>query len=161
SIPQSMASTSDYEAQLRDAATLVVDRAHGRHDGAWDLVFQSRSGPPQVPWLEPDVVDHLEALAADGVSDVVLVPIGFLSDHVEVLFDLDVQAAEAAAALGLGLRRVETVGTHPTFVAGLADLVEELTAGAAPKALGPLGPREWPCRPDCCPAPARPGRPRP
>jgi len=157
SIPRSMAETSDYEAQLRDAAGLVTTGlAGGASARGWDLVFQSRSGPPRVPWLEPDVLDHLEALAADGVTDVVLVPIGFLSDHMEVAFDLDTQAAQAADRLGVRLVRAGTVGTHPAFVRAVADLVDELVVDAEPLALGPLGARTRPCRADCCPPPGRP-----
>lgn len=159
SLPSSMAETSDYELQLRDVATLVHDRL--AVDLAWDLVFQSRSGPRQVPWLEPDVVDHLGRLHDDGVATVVVVPVGFTSDHMEVRFDLDVRAADAARSLGLTMVRAGTVGTHPLFVRGLVDLLDEHLAGATPKALGPLGPRRSPCAPGCCPAPVRPpgGRP--
>ena len=143
SIPISMASTSDYESQLRSVAATVAERvAPGR---PWELVFQSRSGPPQVPWLEPDIVDHLHALHGEGVRSVVVAPIGFVSDHMEVKFDLDTQAAETAAELGMTMVRAGTVGTHPTFVAGLVDLIEEHLAGGGPV-----------CRPDCCPAPTRP-----
>jgi ferrochelatase len=159
SIPVSMASTSDYEAQLRDAAGLVVDALPSSSTApTWDLVFQSRSGPPQVPWLEPDIVDHLEGLATAGTTDVMVVPIGFLSDHMEVKFDLDTQAADAAERLGIHMSRAGTVGTHPSFIAGVADLIDELLIGAPPQALGPLGPRKWPCATDCCPRPSR-GRP--
>ncbi|MDZ7676214.1 MAG: ferrochelatase [Acidimicrobiales bacterium] len=157
SIPESMAATSDYEVQLRDVATQVVERV--APERAWDLVFQSRSGPPQVPWLEPDIVDHLEALAAAGTEHVAVVPIGFVSDHMEVAYDLDTQAAEAADRLGLTMTRVATVGTHPTFVSGLVDLLDEYLLEQAPVAVGSLGPRPWPCRPGCCPAPVRPTRP--
>lgn len=154
SIPVSMARTSDYEEQLRDAAGLIVEACAAiDHDRPWDLVFQSRSGPPQVPWLEPDVVDHLGLLAADDAPTVVLVPLGFLSDHMEVAYDLDTLAAGAAERLGLRLVRAATVGTHPTFVRGVADLVDELLVGAEPLSLGRLGPRVRPCRPDCCPRP--------
>ena len=153
SIPLSMASTSDYQEQLLDAATLVEERL--ALDLPWDLVFQSRSGPPQVPWLEPDIVDHLHALAGAGTSTVVVVPIGFTSDHMEVLFDLDTQAAAAADALGLTMVRAGTVGTHPLFVRGLADLLDEHLVGAPAKALGPLGARPAPCPAGCCPAPVR------
>lgn len=147
SIPLSMASTCDYEAQLRQVAATVVDRVAPGSD--WDLVFQSRSGPPQVPWLEPDIVDHLHALAADGVTEVVVAPIGFVSDHMEVKFDLDTQAAAAAAELGITMVRAGTVGTHPAFVAGLVDLIEQHLAGDTPA-----------CPADCCPAPVRPSAPR-
>jgi ferrochelatase len=159
SIPRSMARSCDYEAQLRDAAGLVVARlAESGVEPRWDLVFQSRSGPPEVPWLEPDIVDHLETIRAQGVTDVVVAPIGFLSDHMEVMFDLDVQASEAAERLGLRMERAETVGIHPDFVAGVADLIDELVIGTRPTALGPLGPRPRPCRANCCPPP-RPRRP--
>ncbi len=155
SLPMSMARSSDYEVQLRDAADLVATGAGW--SGGWDLVYQSRSGPPQVPWLEPDIGDHLTALAADGATHVVVVPIGFTSDHQEVVFDLDTQAREIATDLGLGMDRVPTVGTHPAFVSGLVDLLDEHLVGAEPLAVGPLGPRPNPCRPGCCPAPTRPG----
>lgn len=157
SIPISMASTSDYEAQLHDVAALVTDRL--AVDAPWDVVFQSRSGPPEVPWLEPDVVDHLRAMADRGDRTVVVVPIGFVSDHMEVLYDLDTQAAEAADDLGITMVRARTVGTHPLFVRGLVDLLDEHLVGAPPKALGPLGARPNPCPPGCCPAPQRPTRP--
>lgn len=158
SIPEVAAATCDYVAQLEDVAEQVVTGLPPDHTpGGWDLVYQSRSGPPRVPWLEPDVVDHLEVLAGTGTTDVVVSPIGFLSDHQEVRFDLDVQAAEAADRLGLTMVRAGTVGTHPRFVSGLADLVDELLVGAEPAAVGRFGPRAWPCPADCCPPPRRPG----
>ncbi len=155
SIPVSMAAGCDYEAQLRDAARLVVETAGLELDH--DLVFQSRSGPPSIPWLEPDVNDHLGALAADGVERVVLVPIGFVSDHMEVLFDLDTQAARTAAELGIAMTRAATVGTDPRFVAMVRQLVAERLDCAQPVALGSRGP--WPdeCPPDHCPPPRRRG----
>ncbi len=137
SIPLSMASTSDYELQLRSVAARVAG------DRPWDLVFQSRSGPPQVPWLEPDIVDHLHTLADDGTTAVIVVPLGFVSDHMEVKFDLDTQAVEAAESLGMTMVRASTVGTHPLFIAGLADLIEQYLDGDVPA-----------CAADCCPAPA-------
>ena len=143
SIPRSMAMWCDYESQLAEMAALVA----GRVGDAWDLAYQSRSGPPHIPWLEPDVNDHLAVLAADGVTEVTVVPLGFISDHMEVKFDLDVQAAETAADLGITLRRAPTVGTHPAFVTGLRRLVEEQTAGAPVLWVGEAGP--WP---DPCPA---------
>ncbi|MEZ5409690.1 MAG: ferrochelatase [Acidimicrobiales bacterium] len=161
SIPRSMAAGCSYEEQLHEAARLVLGAA-GWGDVEHDVVFQSRSGPPQVPWLEPDVNDHLRALAAAGTERVVLVPIGFVSDHMEVVFDLDTQARATADELGLELVRVPTVGTHPRFVAGIRELIEErLRPATAPRlALGADGP--WPdeCPAGHCPAPSgRPPRP--
>lgn len=157
SIPLSMAATAGpegglYEAQLRTACELVAGEL-GRE--AFDLVWQSRSGPPHVPWLEPDVCDHLAELAKEGVESVVLVPIGFLSDHMEVIYDLDVEARETADELGLRMERAATVGTAPEFVAGLVDLLLERAAsvrGDAPEraAVGALGPWRDVCRPGCC-----------
>lgn len=149
SIPRLMAEASDYEVQLLDAAALVVD-ALGRHH-PWRLVYQSRSGPPAVPWLEPDIGDHLEALSRGGATDVVVVPIGFVSDHMEVKYDLDTEAAARARALGLRLVRAETPGTHPAFVRMVRELILERTAGAPPRALGDRGPAPDTCLPGCCP----------
>ena len=116
-------------AQLRETARLVAEAVRG--PGAdCDLVWQSRSGPPQVPWLEPDVNDHLAALAASGTTAVVVSPIGFVSDHLEVLWDLDDEAAATAAKLGLGFARAGTAGTDPRFVPMVRELVEERTVGA-------------------------------
>ena len=161
SIPTSMATGCDYEAQFHDAARLVVEAAGldaGSKPGGepgYDLVFQSRSGPPAVPWLTPDVNDHLITLSAGGVERVVLVPLGFVSDHMEVLFDLDTQAAETATRLGLRMVRAATVGTDPRFVTMIRELVAERLDEAPRLALGPLGP--WPdeCPPDHCPPPQR------
>jgi len=123
SIPQAMAATCAYEADLRETAQQAIVGACP--NAAWDLVYQSRSGPPSVPWLEPDILDHLRALPAHGVRDVVVVPIGFLSDHVEVIWDLDHEAAAVARDLGLGFHRGATVGTHPEMVATIVELVQE------------------------------------
>lgn len=144
-----------YVAQHLAVAEEALTRASalaGVEVPPWRLVFQSRSGPPSVPWLEPDISDALEELAAEGVGDVVVVPIGFLSDHVEVVWDLDTAAAETARRLGLRFTRVPTVGTHPAFVAGLAELIAELDAAAT----RPPRPGEA-CWGDCCRAPRRPG----
>jgi ferrochelatase len=158
SIPVSMAQGCDYRHQLEEAAALIADRS-GRPSPTYDLVYQSRSGPPQVPWLEPDINDHLRAIATSGVEHVVVVPLGFTSDHMEVLFDLDTQAAQTAAELGLGCDRIPTVGVDPTYVAMIVSLIDEVVNGAAPVALGNDGPWPTPCPPDHCPAPAR--RPSP
>jgi ferrochelatase len=157
SVPLSMASTSAYESQLRETAGLVA-RELGRDE--WTLCFQSRSGPPAQPWLEPDVNDHLKALAAQGATDVVLSPIGFVSDHMEVVYDLDTQARATAHELGIDLRRAVTPGVHPAFVALIVELIQERVSGAPRRALG-SGPRPDVCALDCCPAPAHGGRPRP
>ncbi|MEM7341649.1 MAG: ferrochelatase [Actinomycetota bacterium] len=158
SIPNSMAAGCDYESQLAEAARLVLTAA-GVADAPHDVVFQSRSGPPQVPWLEPDVNDHLHHLAQAGTPHVTVVPVGFVSDHMEVMFDLDTQAAATAADLGLGYRRVSTTGNHPQFVSMIRELVLERMDGATPVALGAQGVWPTPCPPDHCPAPQRPGRP--
>ena len=130
---------------------------------AWDLVYCSRSGPPSQPWLEPDVNDHLRALAADGVRDVVVVPIGFISDHMEVIFDLDTEAAATAAELGMQFARAATAGDHPAFVGGLVDLmVERAAAARGEEPVRPVvgdGPVGWyDCQPGCCPNLRQPGR---
>ena len=164
SIPTSMAQTSGlpevdgaYVAALREAAAGVVERLGGAY--AWDLVFQSRSGPPQVPWLEPDVGDHLLALHAEGVREAVMVPIGFTSDHVEVLYDLDTQAQQQVSGLdGFTAKRAATVGTDPRFVAMLRELVVERLAGPELPTHGALATHDR-CPVGCCPAPVRPGRP--
>ena len=153
SIPLSMARCCAYEKQLLETARLVAE-AVGIED--WALVYQSRSGSPQTPWLEPDICDHLEALT--GARNVVVSPIGFVSDHLEVKYDLDVEAAELAAGLGLTMVRAGTAGTHPAFVAALGELVRERLAPGVPKrAAGRLGPYPDTCPPDCC----RPGNGRP
>jgi ferrochelatase len=159
SVPVTMNDTAGpsgglYLAEHRATAGLVARAVRG--DGAdFDLVWQSRSGPPQVPWLEPDVNDHLRALAAAGTGSVVVAPTGFVSDHLEVLWDLDNEARQTAAELGMDFARAASAGTHPAFVAGLAELVAEQVAGAPARGLSSLGICGWQCRPDCCPAPAR------
>jgi ferrochelatase len=155
SIPTAMARGCRYEAQLAEAARLV---AGGAAVADHALVYQSRSGSPQVPWLEPDVCDHLEALAGRGIEDVVLAPVGFVSDHVEVLYDLDVEARAVAERLGLGLVRAPSVGTHPDFVAAIRELVEERVNGAPRGAIGRFGPSHDVCAAGCCfPGTSRPG----
>ena len=154
SVPRSTADTSAYVAQLEEASGLVAARLRSRHP--WALAFQSRSGPPSQPWLEPDIRDHLAALRARGVTEVVLVPIGFVSDHLEVQWDLDLEAAARARELGMRLTRAATVGTHPGFVAMIRELVRERTGDAPRLALGRGGPAPDVCAPGCCLAPARP-----
>ncbi|MCG2806153.1 MAG: ferrochelatase [Propionicimonas sp.] len=152
SIPNSMAASSGstgdaYVSQHRWVAAQVaagIAVATGI-DKPWELVFQSRSGPPQVPWLEPDVNDALTECSATGSTDVVLVPIGFISDHMEVIWDLDTQASQTAKQLGLRLVRTPTVGTHPRFVASLAErITSALLAGVDQTVPGQN------CHGDCC-----------
>lgn len=149
SIPNSMSQWCEYEVQLNEMATLVAERV----DAEWDLAFQSRSGPPHIPWLEPDINDHLKALAEQQVSNVTLMPLGFVSDHMEVQFDLDHQAADTAAAVGIDMRRAPTVGTHPAFVTGLRQLVEEKTSNGPVLWVGDAGPWPDPCPDGHCLAP--------
>lgn len=159
SVPVSMAATSPYVAQLLEASRLVASRA-GLSPDDIDLVWQSRSGPPQVPWLEPDVGDHLEQLAHSGTDAAVVVPIGFTSDHMEVVYDLDTVALPRARDAGLAVARAATVGTDTQFVAMVRELVMERIDPSLPRrALGTLGVRPDVCPADCCPPPpGRPGR---
>ena len=148
SIPLAMSETSNYLGQLTGVARLV---AQGVRHPAYRLVFQSRSGPPHQRWLEPDVRDALREEARTGVKDVVVAPIGFISDHMEVKFDLDTQARELAESLGLHMVRAATVGTHPKFVAMIRELIEERLSGAREAC-------PWPCTETCCPSPVHAGR---
>ncbi len=142
-----------YVAELRrvsGAAVATAARLARVAVPPWRLVFQSRSGPPQVPWLEPDVGEAIRAAAADGVRSIALLPVGFLTDHVEVLWDLDVEAASVARELGVRLVRVQTPGTHPAFLDDLADRLADRLRGIPEPA-----PARW-CGQDCCADPARP-----
>ena len=158
SIPVAMARSAGpaggrYVAQLREVARLVSTEA--APDLVWDLVWQSRSGPPSVPWLEPDINDHLASLAAAGTTGVVVSPIGFTSDHIEVLWDLDNEAAETARKLGLDYARAATPGEDPRFVGMIRELVTERLDPAAPRAgLGGIPTWDF-CEEGCCPAPRR------
>ncbi|HEY2041142.1 MAG TPA: ferrochelatase [Jatrophihabitans sp.] len=160
SVPVSMNDTAGpsgglYLAQHQATARLVAAAVRG--PGAeFDLVWQSRSGPPQVPWLAPDINDHLRTIAESGASAVVLAPTGFVSDHMEVVWDLDNEARDTAAELGLRFVRAATAGSHPAFVSGLVDLVEEQLIGRAPESLSQLGVCGVNCPSNCCPAPRRP-----
>ena len=154
SIPESMARTCDYVAQLREASRLVSEQACGSR---WELVFQSRSGPPAQPWLEPDICDRIDTLATEGVTHVCAVPIGFLSDHIEVAYDLDSEAAARAAAAGITFVRAGTVGTCPIFVSAVRDLIRErVERGSERASVGTLPARPDECPADCCPRPQRP-----
>jgi ferrochelatase len=152
SIPMSMADTSRYVPQLEESSRLVAEAA-GVSD--WRLVFQSRSGPPSQPWLEPDVCDAIRGLAGGGVSRVAIVPIGFISDHMEVLYDLDTEAADLCRELGVQMVRVPTAGTAPRFVSMLRDLIAERHWQLPDRpAVGRLPASHDVCPADCCPAPA-------
>jgi ferrochelatase len=179
SIPQAMADGCKYEAQLRDACQLVA-KGVGRESTSlslgervgslgtrrgevrvpWHLAYQSRSGPPQQSWLEPDIGDFLERCQVSGVrcQDAVVVPIGFISDHMEVLFDLDTEVRQLCDSLGIHLVRAATVGAHPRFIRMIRELVEERMSNSPQRlALGELGPKEDICPDDCCVyTPARP-----
>ena len=148
SIPTVMAQACRYEDQLHESVRLGAN-AVSAADAA--LVYQSRSGPPHVPWLEPDILDHLEALAGRGVTDVVISPIGFVSDHLEVLFDLDVEAQEKANELGINLVRAASAGTHPAFVRMIRELIEErLGRREGRAAVGRYAASHDVCPVDCC-----------
>ncbi|MCA9863891.1 MAG: ferrochelatase, partial [Thermomicrobiales bacterium] len=148
SVPLAMAKGSAYEKQLREASRLVAELAGADR---YQLAWQSRSGPPQTPWLEPDILDVLDELAAAGVQRVILLPVGFISDHLEVLFDLDEEASDRAADLGLAFSRLPTVGTDPAFVAMIRELIEErLSDHPDRRAIGLLGPSHDLCPMNCC-----------
>jgi len=152
SVPVTMAATSRYEAQLREACRLVSEQLDRRD---WRLVYQSRSGPPSQPWLGPDIGEHLREIAAAGVREVVIAPIGFISDHLEVLYDLDTEARALCDELGLKMMRAATVGNHPSFVSVIRELVLERMGELPPRSLGDLGPDPDVCAPDCCAPPRR------
>ncbi len=172
SVPLAMAEASGpagnrgrYVAELTEAARLIAERT-GAGAHPWSLAYQSRSGPPSQPWLEPDVRDHLGELARSGTRAVVVVPVGFVSDHMEVRHDLDVEAAATADALGLAFARATTPGTSPRFASMITELVQErlaLPEGTAPDstdstdstdpvypALGHMGVPSQTCPADCC-----------
>ena len=156
SIPSAMAAGCDYERQLLETCRLTASGAGAEQ---WRLVFQSRSGPPTQAWLEPDICDHLRELKAEGAEDVVVAPIGFISDHMEVLYDLDTEAKQLSAEIGVNMVRAATVGTHPQFVSMIRELINErLDPAATHRALGTFGPSHDVCPVDCClSGMARPG----
>lgn len=154
SIPMSMADHSRYEQQLREASRLTAEGAS--HDN-WELAFQSRSGPPQQPWLEPDICDRIEELADQAAADsrtlthLIVQPIGFVSDHMEVMFDLDEEAKETCEARGIELIRSETIGLRRDFVAMVRELlIERMTESSEKPALGQYGPNHDVCPQNCC-----------
>lgn len=168
SIPETMAQNCDYETQLQEAARLVfegvatgagpvssgdgestITRKHKPR--SYKLVFQSRSGSPSQPWLGPDVCDYLRELQSDGVRDTVVSPIGFVSDHMEIVYDLDTEALALCHELGLNMVRTATAGTHPAFVKMIRELILERIDPETPRrSLGVNGPRDDVCPPGCC-----------
>lgn len=159
SIPSSSAASCDYEKQISNAAGLVAERvAPVVTMPDWSVVWQSRSGPPSMPWLEPDICDAISDLNPDDFDHVVVVPIGFISDHMEVLQDLDTDAAAAASTAGFGFTRTPTSSSDRRFVDMIVGLVSERLSGAVPVALGDLGLVPTQCSATCCPAPQRPAR---
>lgn len=148
SIPESMAINCDYAAQLEETSRLIAS-ALGVEQ--WQLVFQSRSGSPTQPWLGPDVCEYLRELHAEGRQDVVVAPIGFVSDHMEIVYDLDIEAMTLCRELGVNMIRAATVGAHSRFVEMIRELIMERVDPATPRrALGSFGPRADRCAPDCC-----------
>ncbi len=149
SLPMSMANNCRYVEQLEEACRLVAAETGVTE---WKLCWQSRSGPPTQPWLEPDVCDVMRTMQ----GAVTLCPIGFISDHLEVLYDLDTEARELAVELGLKFARCPTVGTHPRFVAMIRELIQERLRGDERLAVGRFGPSHDVCPQSCCPAATRP-----
>jgi ferrochelatase len=148
SIPQAMAGNCEYATQLEETSRLV---AEGLSHASWRLVYQSRSGPPAQPWLGPDVLEYLKELKKAGAADVVLAPIGFVSDHMEIIYDLDIEARRLCAEMGLNMVRASTAGSDPAFVKMIRELVLERVEGAEPTFLGTRGPSRDACQTDCCP----------
>jgi ferrochelatase len=138
SIPESMAVNCDYASQLGHTGALIAREFPNKQ---WHLVYQSRSGSPMQPWLGPDVCDHLRALRDEGVTSVVIAPIGFVSDHMEVVYDLDIEARRVAEEMGMKMVRAQTAGTHPAFVRMIRELIVERVNDEVPANI---------CAPDCC-----------
>ncbi|HUO17008.1 MAG TPA: ferrochelatase [Verrucomicrobiae bacterium] len=156
SIPISMANACDYVQQLEEVRKLVSSRIGISNDV---LVYQSRSGAPGQPWLEPDILDYLRQVKVKNLaSAVVLAPISFISDHMEVLYDLDIEARQLCNSLALPMVRARTVGVHPKFISMIRELILERTSGTERRALGSLGARADVCEENCCPAPQMMGK---
>lgn len=147
SIPESMAANCDYGAQLEETARSIA-KTLGIAD--WKVVYQSRSGSASQPWLGPDICDHLKELKTNGVTNVVLAPIGFVSDHMEVVYDLDVEAKQVADELGVHLVRAATAGTDRSFVKMIRELILERVENAPARVVGSRGAAHSICPSDCC-----------
>jgi ferrochelatase len=149
SIPISMAKNCDYEAQLMETSRLVVEGLGVTH---WRIVFQSRSGSPAQPWLGPDICDYLRGTRAAGVTDVVVAPIGFVSNHMEIIYDLDTEAMALCRELGVNMVRAATAGTHPLFIEMVRELIMERIDPQTPRRfMGTMGARNDNCHAECCP----------
>lgn len=151
SIPDAMAANCDYVDQLLEAGRLIAEALEVEN---WRVVYQSRSGSPSQPWLGPDIVEHLRELNDQGVRNVVVAPIGFVSDHMEVVYDLDYEAQNAAKEMGMTMVRASTAGTHPAFVKMIRELMLERIDNSPARSLGSRGPVRDVCPADCC-LPAR------
>ena len=147
SIPESMAANCEYVAQLNETARLIAETLGVKN---WKVVYQSRSGSPSQPWLGPDICDHLKQLKSDGLTNAVIAPIGFVSDHMEVVYDLDVEAQSVAKELGMNVVRSATAGTHPLFVKMIRELILERVDNAPARFVGSRGPAHSVCPVDCC-----------
>jgi ferrochelatase len=147
SIPESMAANCDYAAQLQEAGGLIAGALGVER---WRVVYQSRSGSPSQPWLGPDIGDCLRELNARGSKNVVVAPIGFVSDHMEIVYDLDFEAQNLAHELGMKMVRAATAGTHPAFVKMIRELIVERMYNEPPRFLGSRGPVHDVCPADCC-----------
>jgi protoporphyrin/coproporphyrin ferrochelatase len=147
SIPESMAAKCEYATQLEETARLIAETL-GVED--WKVVYQSRSGSPSQPWLGPDICDHLKQLNSAGVKNVVVAPIGFVSDHMEVVYDLDVEAQQVARELDMKLVRAGTAGTHPSFVKMIRELILERVDNGPARFAGSRGVAHDVCPADCC-----------
>jgi ferrochelatase len=148
SIPASMAAGCAYEAQLLETCQLV---SNGLDQERWRLVFQSRSGSPGQPWLSPDICDYIRELKEAGTTDLIIAPVGFISDHMEVLYDLDTEARALCEEVGINMVRAATVGTHPAFIKMIRELiVERMTPNMPRRFLGTRGPGHDACPVDCC-----------
>jgi ferrochelatase len=150
SIPESMAAGCHYAAQLEEVSTIIAcELGHSK----FKLVYQSRSGSPQQPWLGPDVCDEITRLKQEGTKDVIIAPVGFVSDHMEIIYDLDTEARQVSNDRGINMVRAATVGTHPLFVKMIRALIVERINGTSDRRyVGTLGPVADVCAEDCCPA---------
>jgi ferrochelatase len=147
SIPESMAANCDYAMQLAETGGVIARELNVEN---WQLAYQSRSGSPMQPWLGPDILEHLKTLSGAGVKEVVVAPIGFVSDHMEIVYDLDFEAQNVARESGMKLVRAATAGTHPSFVKMIRELMLERIDNAPARFAGSHGARTGLCAPDCC-----------